>query len=71
FSVAYNNLMGTVPLRGQFSTFTGSDYEGNPNLCGTRFGLSPCQSNHAPIISVRLAVYSFALALCRTGGLHG
>ncbi|XP_020160241.1 phytosulfokine receptor 1 [Aegilops tauschii subsp. strangulata] len=51
FSVAYNNLMGTVPLRGQFSTFTGSDYEGNPNLCGTRFGLSPCQSNHAPIIS--------------------
>ncbi|KAK1618301.1 hypothetical protein QYE76_023818 [Lolium multiflorum] len=51
FSVAYNNLMGTIPSRGQFSTFTSSDYEGNPNLCGIRFGLSQCNSSHAPIMS--------------------
>lgn len=51
FTVAYNNLTGTVPTRGQFSTFASSDYEGNPRLCGSRFGLAQCHSSHAPIMS--------------------
>jgi Leucine-rich repeat (LRR) protein len=34
FDVAYNNLSGPIPTRGQFSTFSASDFEGNPNLCG-------------------------------------
>ncbi|RWV96323.1 hypothetical protein GW17_00040980 [Ensete ventricosum] len=42
FSVAYNNLSGPIPTGAQFSTFSSSDFEGNPGLCG--FQLNPCNS---------------------------
>ncbi|EFJ07233.1 hypothetical protein SELMODRAFT_134042 [Selaginella moellendorffii] len=34
FNVSYNNLSGRIPQRGQFFTFTGGSFEGNPELCG-------------------------------------
>ncbi|MBA0789101.1 hypothetical protein Gotri_025987 [Gossypium trilobum] len=34
FSVAFNNLRGSIPSSTQFSTFSESDFEGNPELCG-------------------------------------
>ncbi|KAL5207726.1 hypothetical protein ABZP36_032161 [Zizania latifolia] len=53
FSVAYNNLAGAIPLGGQFLTFASSDYEGNPNLCGIRFGLAQCHLAHVPTMSAK------------------
>ncbi|XP_020581339.1 phytosulfokine receptor 1 [Phalaenopsis equestris] len=48
FDVSFNNLVGPIPSGGQFSTFSGSDFIGNQDLCG--FHLSPCQSetSHLP-----------------------
>ncbi|PKA65172.1 Phytosulfokine receptor 1 [Apostasia shenzhenica] len=43
FDVAYNNLEGPIPSGGQFSTFSASDFLGNPGLCG--FHSTPCQFN--------------------------
>ncbi|XP_024541288.1 protein BRASSINOSTEROID INSENSITIVE 1-like [Selaginella moellendorffii] len=34
FNVSYNNLSGRIPQSGQFFTFTGGSFEGNPELCG-------------------------------------
>ncbi|GLT78560.1 hypothetical protein SLA2020_500910 [Shorea laevis] len=34
FNVSYNNLSGQIPMKGQFSTFEGSSYEGNQFLYG-------------------------------------
>ncbi|KAG0488491.1 hypothetical protein HPP92_007302 [Vanilla planifolia] len=39
FSVAFNNLVGVIPTLGQFSTFSPTDFEGNPGLC---YSHSPC-----------------------------
>lgn len=44
FDVAYNNLSGPIPTGGQFSTFSSSDFEGNPNLCGYHV-MNACGSN--------------------------
>jgi Leucine-rich repeat (LRR) protein len=46
FDVAYNNLSGPIPTGGQFSTFSGSDFEGNPNLCGYHL-MNSCGTNAA------------------------
>ncbi|CAL9164965.1 phytosulfokine receptor 1-like [Musa acuminata AAA Group] len=48
FSVAYNNLSGPIPIGAQFSTFSSSDFEGNPGLCG--FHLNPCNSGTPEVL---------------------
>ncbi|QHO07763.1 hypothetical protein HN51_066454 [Arachis hypogaea] len=48
FSVAHNNLSGSTPeMKGQFSTFDDSSYEGNPFLCGPPLPRS-CNPNAKP-----------------------
>ncbi|WOL16861.1 hypothetical protein Cni_G25649 [Canna indica] len=47
FRVAYNNLTGFIPTGGQFSTFSVSDFEGNPGLCG--YHLNSCIPGHPQV----------------------
>ena len=45
FRVAFNKLSGHIPTGGQFSTFPGSSFAGNEDLCGYESKL--CLSAHA------------------------
>ncbi|KAL7164196.1 hypothetical protein ACSBR2_040167 [Camellia fascicularis] len=48
FNVAYNQLYGTIPTRGQLETFPNSIFEGNLGLCSGEHS-SPCPiSNQVP-----------------------
>ncbi|XP_021609557.2 receptor-like protein 13 isoform X1 [Manihot esculenta] len=52
FSVAYNNLSGKIPdMKGQFSTFDNTSYEGNPFLCGALLEKN-CSSDNEPSASL-------------------
>ncbi|KAJ0034940.1 hypothetical protein Pint_25938 [Pistacia integerrima] len=54
FSVANNNLHGLIPSGGQFLTFSISNFEGNPGLCGDIIEIScsiQTRTNNNPVPS--------------------
>ncbi|XP_031284644.1 receptor-like protein kinase BRI1-like 3 [Pistacia vera] len=54
FSVANNNLHGLIPSGGQFHTFSISNFEGNPGLCGDIIEIScsiQTRTNNNPVPS--------------------
>ena len=49
FNVAYNNLSGRSPdMKAQFETFSASNYEGNPFLCGPPLEKSCTSTKDSP-----------------------
>ncbi|KMZ76287.1 Receptor kinase [Zostera marina] len=46
FNVSHNNLSGPIPTGGQFLTFDDTSFAGNPDLCGDRSSLPPCDNNN-------------------------
>ncbi|XP_010511092.1 PREDICTED: probable leucine-rich repeat receptor-like protein kinase At1g35710 isoform X3 [Camelina sativa] len=43
--VSYNNLSGSIPTQGKFSTLNGTNYMGNPFLCGSAINRN-CDDNN-------------------------
>ncbi|KAM0050918.1 putative protein kinase RLK-Pelle-LRR-XI-1 family [Helianthus debilis subsp. tardiflorus] len=67
--LSYNNLSGPIPNIGIFKQAPAASFTGNPNLCGSEKGISPCNIKSTPkksrdnklIISVLVPVLSFVL----------
>ncbi|ERN18506.1 putative leucine-rich repeat receptor-like serine/threonine-protein kinase At2g24130 [Amborella trichopoda] len=68
-NLSFNELSGPVPSSGPFTYFSNSSFSGNPNLCGSFSGMSPCQnkkkhkSHHIKAFFLVIAIVSSTLFL--------
>lgn len=76
-NLSYNNFSGSIPRGGIFDYLTVDSFRGNPNLCGSAFGVPSCHSKerirlHSPkFTGILVTIVSISVFLLTIGCMVG